>query len=52
MQRVVPAFVKEIAFRRCSVRVRYYVLLLIIDIQCSTGIVMVYVGVNEDVAIE
>ena len=52
MRRVVAAFVREVAKRRYSVRVGYCVSQLIIVMECSTVIVRVCGGVNEDVSIE
>ena len=53
MRRVVAVFVEEVAFLgRCSVRVGCCVSLLEKDMKCSTGIVGVYGGVDDVVAIE
>jgi len=53
MRRVVAVFVKEVVVSgRCSVRVGCCVSLLLVVMECSTGIVRVCGGLNEDVAIE
>ena len=53
MRSVVAACVGEIVvLGRCSVRVRFSVLLLVVNIESSTMIARVCDGVNDDVAIE
>ena len=53
MRRVIADFVEEVVVSgRCSVHVRYCILLFIVDVKCSNGIARAYGGVNEAVAIE
>jgi len=52
MRRVVAVFVEgDRRSGRCSVRVFYYVLLLVVDVECRKLIVGVLGGVNEAVSI-
>jgi len=48
----IAAFVRKVAFGRCSVRVGYCVSLLFVAMDCGDRIVRAYRGVNEDVAID
>ena len=53
MRRVVAAFVEaEHVLGRCSVHVGCCVLLIFVVMECSTVIVMVCGGVNDDETIE
>jgi len=53
MRCAVAVFVREVAFSgRCSVRVRCCVVLLVVETECSTRVVRVCGGVNDDVAIK